>query len=132
MSGSGPGERWTSRLYHWFCYIFTCLHVSLVYCVLCLVSRVSCLCRVSLPPPHVFIRSLCAGGRDARWGWEPSVLCALCSVLCDLCSVLCDLWCVICALCSVIWSCICEISFDISRGRSIRLVVRYLLPFLEW
>ena len=128
MSGSGPGERWTSRLYHCVV-VFTCLS-CFVYCVLCLVSRVSLVSHYH--HPHVFIRSLCAGGRDARWGWEPSVLCALCSVICALCAVLCALCSVICALWCVIWSCICEISFDISRGRSIRLVVRYLLPFLEW
>lgn len=83
VSGSGPGERWTSRLYHWFCYIFMCLHVSLVYCVLCIVSRVSCVSLVSHyhHHPHVFIRSLCAGeGCTVGVG----AICALWSVLCAL------------------------------------------------
>lgn len=58
-----------------------CLHVSLVYCVLCIVSRVSLVSHYH-HPTYLYVHSV--RGRDARWGWEPSVLCALCSVICGV------------------------------------------------
>lgn len=77
MSGSGPGERWTSRLYH--CVGF---HVSLVYCVLCIVSRVSCLvplsCVTTTTPTYLYVHSVRGGGMHGGGGSH------LCSVLCAL------------------------------------------------